>query len=116
MYKMKKIILGMLLVGSVVFGAKAQNRIDVKCSGLREDVEIYNKSIFKLQKVDMRNSYNVVDICEKSIAYALHILENHKNSLSKTYINTLYEELMYLILVAETLSEDGSIDKILEKY
>ena len=113
----KKIILGVLLYGSIALAAKAPWWDVVECRGLELDLESYVETVVQMQRLshitsilnDTSRDVELMEYIESCHAHIIHIVKEHEDSLSKKDLDILYEDLVLLLQAKAILYGDESI-------
>lgn len=113
----KKIILGILLCGSVAMAAKAPWWDAVECRGLELDLVSYGETVVQMQRLshiatilnDTSRDIELMEYIESCHAHIIHIVKEHEDSLSKKDLDILYEDLVLLLQAKAILHGDKSV-------
>lgn len=115
---LKKIILGMLLIGSAAMAVKSPDWENMECFGLEDDIVQYVENLTKMKKASDENAMleggkevEVVEYSKKCQIKITHIIKEHGNVLSKEDVDGLYENMMMLIAIEDLLG-DGTTSRL----
>lgn len=109
---LKKIILGMLLIGSVTMAVKAPYWEAINCYELDGDIREYNETIIQLQRAsqietilnDNSNVVEIIEYCFLAKAQIVHMVSEHNDNLSLESLDKLSKDYHGLSMAIDMYS------------